>query len=84
MLLKKSLKIVDLLQIEFTPICRLKVFWLISECAFMILAEFTQKIKSGLKWPLFDILLESLLRVIWVAGAVFGEIIVHKWNLKVT
>ena len=50
----------------------------------MILAKFTLKTKSSLTRPLFDILLESLLCVFWVAGAVFGEIIVHKWNLKVT
>ena len=34
----KSLKIIDLLEIEFMPISRLKVVLLISECTFMILS----------------------------------------------
>ena len=39
----KSLKIIDLLEIEFMPICRLKSILLTSECTFMILAYFLHK-----------------------------------------
>ena len=42
---RKSLNIIDLLQIEFMPICHLKVILLISECILMILAKFAQKLK---------------------------------------
>ena len=36
----KSLKIIDLLEIEFMPICHLKVILLTSECTFVIVAYF--------------------------------------------
>ena len=42
---RKSLNIIDLLQIEFMPICHLKVILLISECTFMILAKFAHKLR---------------------------------------
>ena len=41
----KSLKIIDLLEIELMSICHLKVILLISDCTFMILAQSAQKLK---------------------------------------
>ena len=35
-----QLKIIDLLEIEFMPICHLKVILLTSECTFVIVAYF--------------------------------------------
>ena len=45
----KWLKLIDLLQIEFMPICRLKVVLFISECTLMILAKFARNLKD-LSW----------------------------------
>ena len=44
----KTLKIIDLLQIEFMSVCRLNFILMISECTFVILLNFAQKLKRPL------------------------------------
>ena len=48
---EKTLKINDLLEIEFMPIYCSKIILFISDCTFMSLAQSTQKLKRPLVIP---------------------------------